>query len=303
MSTTSKFMKSLAGVSVVGLAITACADDNGGGNGNGNGDGGGEEITISVFSGWEEGIAVTYLWEVILEEEGYEITQEESDAGVAYAGLSDGSYDFNVDAWLPITHEEYWDDYGDELEDLGSWNDEAYLTVAVNEDAPVDSLEELAENADEFGDTIYGIEPGSGLDTAMENAVIPDYGLEDMDYVTSSTPAMIAELDSHIEAGENVVVTLWRPHWTYGAYSLKDLEDPEGALGDEEGIHIVARDGFSEDHPEVAEWLEGFEMDTDTLSDLLETLFADEDVTENDYRELVEEWIAENQDYVDGLTG
>ena len=37
------------------------------------------------------------------------------------------------------------EEYGDKLTDLGAWNDEAALTFAVNEDAPIDSIAELAE--------------------------------------------------------------------------------------------------------------------------------------------------------------
>lgn len=309
---TSKFIKSAAVLSVLGVALTACAEDNGDADedaedqdvedtdGNGAEAGEGGEITISMFAGWEEGIVATHLWEIVLEEQGYEVSIEESEAGVAYAGLAQGDYDINLDAWLPITHESYWEDYGDELEELGIWNDEVYLTIAVNEDAPIDSLEELADHADEFDNTIYGIEPGAGLTEATENEVIPTYGLEDMDFVTSSTSAMIAELDSHMADGENVVVTLWRPHWTYGEYDIRDLEDPEGALGDEEGLNIIGRPDFSEDHPEVAGWLEDFEMETEMLNDLLGHTFGED--ADGEPRDLVEEWVEENRDYVDGLT-
>lgn len=297
--TISPLLKGTAVLSMLGLTLTACGEGNGDGEEAAGANG---EITISLFSGWEEGMLATYLWESILEDEGYEVSIEESEAGPAYAGLADGSYDINLDAWLPVTHGDFWDDYGDELEDLGTWNDEVYLTIAVNEDAPIDSLDELAENADEFDNTIYGIEPGAGLTDQTEDEAIPEYELEDMEFITSSTPAMIAELDSHIESGENVVVTLWRPHWTYGAYPIRDLEDPEGAMGDEESMHIVARDGFSDDHSEVSEWLGDFEMDTETLTEALDFVFADEP-DEDEVRDLVQEWMEDNQDYVDGLTG
>lgn len=315
MTTTSTFVRSAAVLSILGLTLAACGtedtDDGDNGdepdtevedNGTDEATGEGGEIDIAVFQGWEEGIVATYLWDILLTEQGYEVTQTELEPGVAYAGLADGDLDLNLDAWLPVTHEGYWDDYGDDLEDLGPWNEEALLTIAVNEDAPIDSLEELADAADEFGNTIYGIEPGAGLTDITENSVIPEYELEDMDFLTSSTPAMIAELDSAIAAGENVVVTLWRPHWTYGAYPIRDLEDPEETLGDAEGIHSVARDGFSEDFPEVAQWLGDFEMDSEQLSDLLDHVFADEP-SPDEYRDLVQEWMDDNEDYVSELTG
>src|SRR5665811_1386724 len=88
----------------------------------------------------------------------------------------------------------------------------------------------LGDNADAFGNRIVGIEPGAGLTAAMQDSVIPTYGLGDMDFITSSTPAMLVELDTAMANGENIAVTLWEPHWVYGKYDVKNLADPEGTL-------------------------------------------------------------------------
>ena len=37
-------------------------------------------------------------------------------------------------------------------------------------------------------------------------------------------------------SSEDIVVTLWRPHWAYTAFPIKDLEDPQGKLGDFDGL-------------------------------------------------------------------
>ncbi|MBN9607054.1 MAG: glycine betaine ABC transporter substrate-binding protein [Actinomycetales bacterium] len=290
----------LATSAVAALALAGCASDSGNGGG---GDTGGDAkgtINLAVFNGWDEGIATSELWKAVLEDQGYTVNLEYSDVAPLFAGLSTGDYDFTTDVWLPVTHASYIDEFGDDIVDVGTWTDEAKLTVAVNEDAPIDSLADLAANADAFGDQIVGIEPGAGLTKTMEDAVIPDYGLDGMDFTTSSTAAMLTELKAATDAGENIVVTLWQPHWAYGAFPIKNLDDPEGALGDAEGIHVYSRTGFADDFPEVADWLGGFQMDLDKLYDLENLLFVDNDT--DDYGPLVDQWIADNQDYVDGLT-
>lgn len=305
----SRIWKSVAALSIAGLALTACGDDGGnggndeaGGNGDGGGDGnGGGEITLAVFNGWAEGIAVSNLWKHILEEDGYTVNLEQADPAPVFSGLSTGDYDFTMDVWEPITHASYLEEYGDDLEELGTWNENSKLTIAVNEDAPIESLDELAENADAFGNTLVGIDPGAGLTETTEDEVIPTYGLEDMEYITSSTPSMLQELDTSINNEEDVVVTLWEPHWAYEAYPIRNLEDPEGALGEAETMSSYSRTGFSEEFPQVAEWISNFEMETDTLHTLEEAMFnTDEEI--DDYQPVVEEWVSENQDYVDGLT-
>lgn len=286
------------------LTLSACASDgdgdgNGAGAGDDNGSGGGP-ITIAVFNGWDEGIAVSELWKAVLEDEGYDVTLQYVDPGPAYAGLAEGDYDLILDSWLPLTHADYIDEFGDRMVDLGSWNDEAALTIAVNADAPITSLEELSDHADTFGGEIVGIESGAGLTRVTNEDVIPGYGLDDFTLIESSTPAMLAELDGAMAADRDIVVTLWRPHWAYNAYDIRDLEDPQGLLGDAESIHSFASEGFVEAHPQVVTWIENFEMPSDLLYSLEDVMFNEYDGS--DYGPIVADWMAEHPEFVSGLT-
>jgi len=258
----------------------------------------GGDITMAVFNGWDESLATSLLWQSILNDKGYNVELAFADPAPVFQGVADGDYDLVTDVWLPVTHADYIETFGEDIVELGAWFDAAALTVAVNADAPIDSLAELADNADEFDNRIVGIEPGAGLTGAVEGA-IPVYGLEDMDFITSSTPAMLAELDSALKAGENIAVTLWEPHWAYGAYDLKNLEDPEGTLGAAEEIFTYSRTGLADDMPEVAEWMSNFTMEAELLYELENQLNGAE---EAEQAGIVSDWIAANQDWVDSLT-
>ena len=96
---------------------------------------------IAVFNGWDEAIAASHLWESVLEAQGYDVNLTYADVAPIYAGLAKGDFDLVLDTWLPTTHADYLEQYGDDIVDLGAWNDEASLTIAVNEDAPIDSLD------------------------------------------------------------------------------------------------------------------------------------------------------------------
>jgi len=266
--------------------------------------GDGEEISIAVHGGWPEGVAVTYIWKKALEDQGFEVeVGDEAEAGPNYAALAGGDFDLNFDMWLPLTHKDYWEEYGDDLEKLGVWYDDAVLTIAVNEDAPIDSLDELADHADDFDNRIVGIEPGAGLMQVTKEDAMPTYGLEDMELVESSTPAMLAELAGATDAGDDIVVTLWRPHWAYDEYPVRDLEDPEGAMGEAEEIYTVGRDGFSEEFPEVAEAIEAFELTDDQLFSLENIMFNEEEDDGEDPEGSVEKWLEdeENQEFFDSI--
>jgi glycine betaine/proline transport system substrate-binding protein len=260
-----------------------------------------QDLSVAVFSGWPEGEAVSYLWSAILEEKGYNVELEYPDIAAGFSGLSTGDYDVNMDVWLPVTHESYLEEFGDDIVDIGIWNNEATNNIAVNADAPVDSLDELAANADLFNSTIVGAEAGSGLSGLTENSVLPDYGLDDWEFTTSSTATMLSELKAATDAGENIAVTLWHPHWAYEAFDIKDLADPKGSLGEAEGIHSYGSSDFKEKFPEFAGWLAEFEMDTETLGSLQNVMY-NSGADSSDYEEIVATWIAENQEWVDSLT-
>lgn len=263
----------------------------------------GESLTIGWIP-WEEDIAVTNLWQVILEENGFEVEQQQLDAGLLFEGVAQGDLDLFLDAWLPNTHSDYWEANSENIADLGVWLEEAPLTWTVPaymED--INSIEDLQGNADMFNGQIVGIEPSAGLTRISREEVIPAYDLGDeYELVESSTPAMLAELDNAISNEEPIVVTLWRPHPAYAQYDLKDLEDPENALGDPDSIHAVARQDLPDEFPEVAAALENFQFDQDALSELEVAVL--EEVDEGNELEGARNWLEENTDYVsDWLEG
>ena len=63
-----------------------------------------KDVTIAVFNGWDEGIAASELWKVILDEKGYDVKLQSADVAPVFSGLSTGDYDLTLDTWLPVTH-------------------------------------------------------------------------------------------------------------------------------------------------------------------------------------------------------
>lgn len=293
-----------AASSVLALGLlAACGSDDSGTDadaGSGGG-GGGEDKSLTIgYIPWDEDIAVSYLWQHVLEEQGYDVKLQQLDVAPTFAGVAQGDIDLFFDTWLPVTHEDYWNQYGDQVEDLGVWYDAATLNIAVPDYVDATTIGDLKGMADTFGGKIVGIEAGAGLTRVTEEEAMPTYGLEDYTLQTSSTTAMLAELKRATDAKEPIVVTLWHPHWAYAAFPIKDLEDPEGAMGEAEEIHVIGREGFSDDFPDLASALGEFTMDDETLGDLEQVVLREH---EDDQAAGVDAWVAENQDWVDGLMG
>jgi glycine betaine/proline transport system substrate-binding protein len=296
----------LAGALAATLVLAACGDDDGDEPGGADGTGGsgldGATITIGVFAGWDEGVAASFLWGEVLQGEGATVEYIAADPGPTFEGVAQGDADLAFDAWLPNTHADYWEQYGETVEDFGAWYDEAPLTIAVNEDAPIQSLDELAASADAFGNRIVSIESGSGLYRITRDEVVPTYGLEDMELLDVGTSAMLQELETAINDGNDIVVTLWQPHWAYAAYPIRNLEDPDGVLAAAEEIHSFGRPGFSEDYPEAAEWLNNFKLTEEQLLAIEEIMIVEnEAASDAEYEASLEQWLEENPDYIDQL--
>jgi glycine betaine/proline transport system substrate-binding protein len=297
----------ILGIGAAAASLTLLAGACGGGGGvatgpeEGDGEGQGQAITIGLIP-WEEDIAVTHMWQAILEEKGYDVTLENVDVAPTFEALANGDIDLYLDAWLPTTHASYWEEYGDRLEDIGAWNENASLQLTVPsymED--VNTIADLKGQADTFDGRIVGIESGSGLVQTTKDEAMPAYGLEDeYELVESSTPAMLQELETAIADEKPIVVTLWRPHIAYAQYDLKDLEDPEGAMGEAESIHSLGRQGFGEDFPELNGWLEDFTLSDEQLAELETAVFIDH---EGDEEAGARAWLAENPDFLEDVLG
>ncbi|GAA3397501.1 ABC transporter permease/substrate binding protein [Streptomyces roseoviridis] len=235
----------------------------------GGGTGQGKKISLGYIP-WDEGIASTFLWKELLERRGYEVDTRQLEAGALYTGLAGGQIDFQTDAWLPVTHAQYWEKYRDELEDLGSWYGPTSLELTVpSYMKDVNTLADLKGRAGTFKGRIVGIEPSAGMMGILKEKVLKDYGLAgEYEVVDGSTPGMLAELKRAYDKKQPIVTTLWSPHWAYSTYDLKKLKDPKGSWGKGDGVHTLARKGFTRDNPEVGAWLKDFELSEKELTGL-----------------------------------
>lgn len=285
------------------LTLAGCSGDGTGGTGGGSGSsdsGSGDKgtITLGFLPSWTDGLSTAYLLQNQLEKIGYTVEMKTlTEAGPLYTGLAQGDVDMYPSAWPELTHASYMEQYGDDIEDLGTYYDNAKLTIAVPEYSELTSIEDLKGKGADFDGKIIGIEPGAGL-TAQTEKMIPAYGLEgEYQLVTSSTAAMLTELKTATDKQEDLVVTLWRPFWANDAFAMKDLEDPMGAMGEAEGLHFLGTKGFADEFPEAAELIEKIKLDDAQYGSL-------EDLVVNEYGEgkeadAVDEWLKQYGDQFD----
>jgi glycine betaine/proline transport system substrate-binding protein len=295
-------LRLVAALAALLLLIAGCGGGGGeGGDSAGGGGGEDKEVNFGVIQGWTDQTATTALLTVILKDNGYTVKSTDmSDNALMYTGLSKGDIDVLSSAWIERTHVSFWERYGKDLADVGTYYDDATNYLAVPTYSNVKSIEELPQHAAEFGNRIVGIEPGAGLTKQTQENVIPDYGLaNDYKLVLSSTAAMLTELEKATKANQPIVVTLWKPFWANQSFPVKPLEDPKKAYGDPEKIHPVANKDYAASHPQLANMLANFKLDDKQFGTLEDTVVNK--FPKGQEKEAAKAWLAENPGYEEQL--
>lgn len=268
-------------------------EDNDGGNAEGSDQTVENKGTIKLgVNNWADYIAVTNMWKVLLEEQGYEVELHQLEKGPVWTGLAQGDLDIAAQVWLPTMDEPYYNEYKDKVELKEIWYEDVGMGLTVPTYVDIDSLEQLNDHADSFDDRIVGIDAGASVMHLTKEA-IEEYGLE-YELIESSEPAMLSELEKAYENEELIVVTLWNPHWVFSDYDLKYLEDPKLVYGEGDDSYFATRVGFEDDHPEVVQWMNNWKMDDDSLGELMAL-----GLELGDPLEAAKQWIEENRALVD----
>lgn len=250
----------------------------------------GQEVELTLVN-WESEIASTNVVANVLEDLGYKVTITPVDMSIMWESIVSGEADGMVAAWLPGDMKTQYEEFGDDVVDLGPNLEKAKIGLVVPSYMDVDSIEELEDEADKV---ITGIDPGAGVVTAAEDAIEDYDNLNDWEVQVSSDGAMVTALGQAYENEEPIIVTGWSPHWKFSSYDLKFLEDPEGSFGDEQYISTMVREGLEEDMPEVYQVLDEFYW---TAEDMEEVML---DMSEGmEPEEAASKWIEKNQDKVD----
>ncbi|MGY0694112.1 glycine betaine ABC transporter substrate-binding protein [Virgibacillus sp. FSP13] len=278
------------------VVLTACGSTS---NGEEKDSGETDEVkTIKMGQiNWAENVAVTNMWKVILEDEGYNLELKLLDMGAQMAGVANGDLDVSPEVWLPIQDASYLERYKDEANFSDeSWYDNAKVGLVVPKYMDdINSIEDLNAHKDEFEGEITGFEPGAGT-MVVTGEMIDEYGL-DFELIQSSETAMIASIGKAIDNNKPIVAPLWSPHRVFSEMDLKYLDDPKKVYGEAEKIYHATRHGFADDFPEVDKWLKNWKMNDDQIGDLMSMINEADDPADGaakwveDNQELVDEWL------------
>jgi glycine betaine/proline transport system substrate-binding protein len=264
---------------------------------------------------WSSEIASAHLVQAVLQEEmgvATDIIPMEADA--MWNAVATGEADATVAAWLPDTHGHYLSEVEDQVANLGPNLKGARIGLVVpaarvgrqtmgsglrtKSYVTVEEIPGLSDHREKFRGKIIGIDPAAGVMKKTQEAM-EVYGLENFRLVSGSEVSMTAELSNAIRKQRWIVVTGWIPHWMFGRWNLKFLEDPENVYGTGEHISTIARKGLETDRPAVHAFLDRFQWTPEEMDQLM--LWIKDDQGQFPY-EKAERWIRFNREKVESWT-
>lgn len=244
-----------------------------------------------VYADWSSSVASAHVvCAVVRQQLDHGCEAEQVSVEEMYERVAQGKADATLSAWLPDTHRVYMQRYAHQLDDLGPNFEATRIGLVVpavsqgrqtgadgargRDKLDIQSIAELNDHAVDFAHRIIGIEADTGIMRAARKAM-ETYGLRQFRLIEGSESTMAASLKDAIRHKQPVVITGWQPHWLFGRWALRFLDDPKGVFGKTGAIHTLVRPGLHQAMPRVYTLLDRFHWQSDQLGQLMVWIQAD----------------------------
>ncbi|MFY0989720.1 glycine betaine/L-proline ABC transporter substrate-binding protein ProX [Halomonas sp. C05BenzN] len=297
----------------------------------------GEGVSVQpAVATWTSAVPVSWAFVELLTELGYDVQTPISLSNpVAYLAITEGDADYWPNGWFPLHDPQLPDNFHDvaTLFDplCPACGIQGYLvdtpSVEAYDISGIDDFtrDEVKAAFDATGDgkaDLFGCPPGWGCHEGI-NAMLDTFELRDhINHVDAGYAANFAEALSRIQSGEPALYYTWGPSaWLLSLVPGEDVmwinapgivedeaeraEGVEGAVSDpvEMGfvaadIQVAANNAFLEANPAAAELFRQVRLPLEWISEV-DGAMDEQDLTDDQVRPLVAEWIAANRDTVD----
>ena len=281
MKSSSRKLLALVLALVVGVLAAGCGGGGGGGSSSEN-----QRLNLGVATGWDENQVIANITKQVMEEDlGYqEVKLTELELGPVFEGVGSGDLDAFQDMWLP-NHQAQLDGVKNDVVQLDPWY-QGTTEFGIGVPTYMTDVNSIPDLNNTGITQILGIEPGAVISEKIPNSVIPTYNLK-QEYVNSSTPSMLAQVDKLYNDQEEFAFVPWRPHWMNARYDFKFLDDPEDALGelnDAATISSIVNKDLPDKDPVAYAFMQNLKLTEDQINEI-------ENINPDDYAESVSTWL------------
>ncbi|TBV06467.1 choline ABC transporter substrate-binding protein [Phytopseudomonas dryadis] len=260
--------------------------------------------------GWTDVVATTAVAAELLQGLGYETTQTQASQQIIFAGIQKGQIDAFLGYWKPIMDDNIKPFLASGAVTVAEQPslDDAVAVLAVPSYAAEQGLKTLADIArfkNQLDGRIYGIEAGSGANTAIQKMIDQNrFGLGDFTLVESSEAGMLAAVGRAVRSEKPVVFFGWKPHPMNLQMPITYLSGTEGVFGPNDGaatVSTVTSPDYAQRCPNANRLLTGLRFTSEQEAALMQPIMDRQAPAK-----VAREWLAANPEVVagwlDGLT-
>lgn len=234
-------------------------------------------VRMGVVS-WTDVVATSGMADVLLTGLGYDSKQTSAVQQIIFAGIRDKRLDIFLGYWKPAMDNNiapFLAAKQVKVFDTPSLSD-AQATLAVPQyvaDAGLKTFADIARFKDQLGGKLYGIEPGSGANTDIQNMIDTNrFGLGGFKLVASGEAGMLAAVQRAVNRKEFVVFVGWTPHPMNINMKMAYLTGSQDVFGPDEGratVSTVTAPDYAERCPNVNRLLENLRFSAAQESQLM----------------------------------
>lgn len=237
-----------------------------------------------------------YVSKEILDNEGLNPEIKEAQVGILFEALSKGEIDAFIDVWTPNLHSTYLKKYGDTFDMAGTIHSNMPLGIAVPKYMKdINTIEDLKKHGAEFDNTVYAIDPGSGM-TATTEKMLDVYNMDKFEMKNSTTEAMLVEVKNAIKKKEPIAFDAWRPHPMFVDLDIKFLKDPKNVWKSDE-VKVGVTPNLKDKSPEAFKLFSHMKFSLDEVEAWITRVDKGDDP-----ESIAKDWVKDNQDKVNEWT-
>lgn len=281
---------------VAGLSIAQAADK--------------KEVGFASVS-WTGVTIKTELAVKVLEVLGYEASNTVLPVPIVYQSLSTGDRDVFLGNWMPsmATIANKFFDKGTVVKTVANMPGAKYTLAAPTYvvEGGLKDFADIAKYGDELDHEIYGIEPGNDGNEVIHTMIDNDmFGLGDFTLVETSEPMMLSQVMAYATEEKWIVFLGWAPHYMNAKIDMQYLTGSTAeTFGVDNGtatVYTNVREGFAEDMPNVAHFVDNLIFSVDMMNEIMEAM---EDDTTLKHLDAGLAWLKENPEvyskWLDGV--
>lgn len=265
-----------------------------------------KKVRMGVVN-WTDVIATSAMAQMLLEEMGYEVKQTSAAQQIIFAGIRDNRLDIFLGYWKPAMDANIkpFVEQGQVkvLPEPSLADAQATLAVpAYAAEGGLKTFADIAKFKDKLGGKIYGIEPGTGANTAIKTMIESNrFGLGGFQLVESGEAGMLAAVQRAIKRNEWVVFVGWKPHPMNINMKIAYLTGSEDVYGPNEGaatVWSVTAPDYAERCPNVSRLLANLTFTADQESQLMVPIMQRQEPKDvarqwlRDHPEDLQRWLA-----------